>query len=149
MAAAILGAIYAGTVAVPLSELERPLQLRDYLNDCGAAAVVVDETLEPVVDEIRGQVPALREVLTTGNRSPGERDFHALVRGSAPASTAVSVDPNDLAFILYSAGGNAEGPRGVPHVHSTPLNAFDSYGRQVLGLDENDRVFSVVRLSTA
>lgn len=149
MAAAILGAIYAGMVAVPISELERPLQVRDYLNDSGAVAVVVDEKLEPVVDEIRGQVAGLREVLTTGNRAPGERDFHALVRGSAPAATAVSVEPTDTAFILYSAGGNVDGPRGVPHVHATPVNAFDSYANQVLGMSAQDRVFSVVRLSTA
>ncbi len=149
MAAAVLGAVYAGTVAVPLSELERPLKVRDYLNDSGAVAVVVAETLEPTVDEIRGQVPALREVLTTGKHSPGQRDFHALVRGSAPAASPVSVDPNDHAFILYSAGGSTDGPRGVPHVHATPINAFESYGKQVLSLDDTDRVFSVVRLSTA
>lgn len=149
MAAAILGTIYAGAVAVPLSELARPLKIRDYLNDCGAAAVIVHETLETTVDEVRGQVPALREVLTTGKRGPGERDFHALVRGSAPAASAVARGPDDVALILYSAGGSAKQLRGVPHVQSTPLHAFDSYARQVLGLDDTDRVFSVVRLSTA
>gem|GEM_PF-4134450 len=124
MAAAILGAVYAGTVVVPLSELERPLKVRDYLKDSGAVAVVVGETLEPTIDGIRGQVPALREVLTTGSVSPGERDFYALVRGSAPATTAIAVDEQDLAFILYSGGGSVKVPRGVPHSHATPMTAF-------------------------
>src|SRR5262245_55122435 len=45
--AAILGAIRAGCVAVPLSELARPLDLREYLADAGAVLAIVDAALEP------------------------------------------------------------------------------------------------------
>jgi len=148
-AAALLGVVHMGGVVVPLSELVRPNDLRSYLNHSGAAIAIVDEELEPTLDEIRAEVPALREVLCTGARSPGERDYFAAVRAAAPAPEAVAVEPDDLAFLLYSAGGGPERPRGVPHRHATPLIAFESFARGTIGMDENDRVLSVVRLSTA
>lgn len=148
-AAAILGTLHAGAVAVPISELATPIDVRNYLNDSGAIAAIVHEELEPTLDEIRAEVSSLREVLTTGPRGPGERDYHASVRGAAPAPVAWSVEGDDVAMILYSAGGAQNGPRGVPHVHKTPMVAFESLGRGVINLTENDRVFSVVRLSTA
>jgi benzoate-CoA ligase len=59
------------------------------------------------------------------------------------------VEPGDLAIILYSGGADEGGPRGVPHVHGTPMAAFESFGRGVVGLREDDVVFSIIRLSTA
>ena len=157
-AAAILGAVYHGAVAVPISELGRAKDIRDILNDCGAVAAVAHSNLNPTIDEIRSEVVTLREVLVVGARGPGERDFGSMVRGSAPAPGPAIVDPGDPAFILYSAGAGAalvaEGEvqsrrRGVPHSHSTPLVAFESFGRQFLNLSHDDCVFSVVRVSTA
>ena len=148
-ATAILGTIYSGAVAVPISELSRPLDVRDSLNDCGAAAAIVHSSLEPALDEIRAETPTLREVLCTGAKSPGERDFHAAIRAAAPAPSGADVGPDDVALILYSSGGGQHGPVGIPHVHGTPMRAFAAYADGVLGIGENDRVFSVVRLSTA
>lgn len=148
-AAAILGVIHAGAVAVPLTELARPIDVRDFLRHSGAVAAIVHSPLEPALDEVRTEVPALREVLCVGNKSPGERDFHTLVRASAPASSPAPVSPSDTALILYSAAGAERELRGVPHAHATPLSAFGSFARGVVGLDEHDRVFSVVRLSTS
>lgn len=148
-AAAILGAIHMGAVAVPLSELARPIALRDYLNNSGAAAAIVHGSLEPALDEIRAEVPNLREVLCLGERSAGERDFFAAVRAAAPAPEPAAVDDGDNALLLYSAGVGPGELRGVPHAHVTPWQAFRSFAEGVVGLSPNDRVFSVVRLSTA
>ncbi len=155
MAVAILGTMHAGGVAVPISELSRPLDVRDYLLDASATIAVVHESLEPTLDGVRASLPKLREVLTTGVRAPGERDLYSAVRAAAPAPVAWAVEPQDVAMLLYSAGSNtnntnnADTPRGVPHVHATPDAAFKSFGQGIIGLDESDRVFSIVRLSTA
>lgn len=148
-AASILGALYMGAVVVPLSELARPKNLRDYLNHSGAVAAIVHESLEPTLDQIRAEVPTLREVLCTGARSPGERDFYSAVRAAAPAPEAAAVSTEDPALLLYSAGGGPNNPRGVPHVHGTPVAAHESFARGVVGLTDSDVVFSVVRLSTS
>ncbi len=148
-AAALLGTIHMGAVAVPLSELVRANDLRNYLNHSAAVVAIVDEELEPILDEIRAQVPGLREVLCTGARSPGERDYFAAVRAAAPASEPAAVESTDPALLLYSAGGGPERPRGVPHTHWTPIQAFESFARGVIGMSEQDRVLSVARLWTA
>ncbi|HTM21590.1 MAG TPA: benzoate-CoA ligase family protein [Kofleriaceae bacterium] len=148
-AAALLGTIHMGAVAVPLSELARPNDLRNYLNHSQAACAIVDEELEPSLDEIRAEVPGVREILCTGARSAGERDYFAAVRAAAPAPEAATVGEDDIALLLYSAGGGPERPRGVPHRHITPFLAFESFARGVIGMTEEDRVLSVVRLSTA
>jgi benzoate-CoA ligase family protein len=148
-AAAILGVIHMGAIAVPLSELCTAMDIRDYVTDCGAVAAVVHASLEPTVDEIRTEVPTLREVIVVGSAKSGERDFLSLVRGAAPAAESADVELKDTAMVLYSAGASEGVRRGVPHAHATPFIAFESYCRGVLGMTEQDRVFSVVRLSTA
>src|SRR3954470_22007823 len=52
-AAAILGTIHAGAVAVPVSELSTPEDLREYVLHAGAVIAIVDGAHEEVVDEIR------------------------------------------------------------------------------------------------
>ncbi|HTE54349.1 MAG TPA: benzoate-CoA ligase family protein [Kofleriaceae bacterium] len=156
-AVALLGAIYHGAIAVPLSELGRANDIADLLNDSGAAAVVVHGSLRAAIEEIGSGVPGLREVLVVGGRGPGQRDFVSLVRGAAPAAEPAIVDPEGTAILLYSAGahgeldegGAASRRRGVPHAHATPLRAFESLRRGPLPLGEDDRVLSVVRLWTA
>jgi benzoate-CoA ligase len=158
-AASILGAIYAGFTAVPLSELGRPSDLRNLLNDCGAEAVLVRDALEPAIDEVRGEVAALRAVIVAGQAPPGATRLEELV-AAEPLPSAAPVAEQDVALLLYSAGVRAERPVsgpdptlgalvGVPHRHATPQLAYDSLARGGLGLDEADRVFSVVRVSTA
>lgn len=148
-AAAILGAMHMGAVAVPLSELSTPNDVRDYVADCGAAVAIVHASLEPAIDEIRSEVPQLREVIVVGAANPGERDYLSLVRAAQPATAAADVSVDTTAMILYSAGASEGNRRGVPHTHAAPFIAFESYGRGVLGLSDADRVLSVVRLATA
>ena len=103
-AAAILGIIYRGAIAVPVSELGRAIDIRDVLNDCGAHVVVTDKSLEPNIDAIRAEVSGLSEVLVVGGAAGNEHDFGAMVRGAAPATEAARVAADDLAFVFYSAG---------------------------------------------
>jgi benzoate-CoA ligase len=148
-AAALLGIIYGGGVAVPLSELATANDLRDRMADCEAVAAIAHASLAPTLEEIRQEVPSLQEVIAVGPVSPGERDFLSLIRAAAPALEPASVDPADPAFLLYSDGTREGALRGVPHSHATPSYALETYGAPVLGMVPSDRVFSVVRLSTA
>lgn len=148
-AATILGVMHMGAVAVPLNELARPLDIRKYLIHSGAECAIVHGLLEPAVDEIRAEVPTLRQVICVlGQARPGVHDFHALMDQAVPASQAAAVMPGDTAFIAYTAIGLEDEMRGIPHSHATPMAAFESFGRGVIGLGPDDRVFSVARLFT-
>ena len=157
--ASILGAIYGGYTAVPLSELGRPSDLRDCLNDSGAEVVIVQAELEPSVSEVRAEIAALRWVIVAGEAPPGMRSLDDLA-GGEPLPAAAPVTSDDVALLLYSAGVRANRPAGgpdptagalvgVPHRHDTPRRAYDSLAAGGLAPREDDRVFSVVRVSKA
>ncbi|MBK9030871.1 MAG: benzoate-CoA ligase family protein [Myxococcales bacterium] len=146
-AATILGVLRIGAVAVPLSELARPDDLRESLGHAGAVVAIVDGELEPALDAIRGHLPALRDVLCFHPRAAGERDIRALCAAAKPAA-AVAVATTDEALLLYSAGF-ADDAFGVRHDHASPLAAYESFAVSYLGLVPGQRVFAVARMSTA
>lgn len=148
-AAAILGILHAGGVAVPLSDLTRAPDMRAYLVHCGASAVIVHAELAAALDSVRGELPRLDRVLCVGGDGPrGMLDFHAQVAAAEPAQEAAAVTPGDPAVLVYSIADVENDLRGVPHPHGTPAAAFQSFAQGVLGLESDDRVFCMARLST-
>lgn len=153
-AASILGIVHAGGVAVPLSELMTADDVKRYLKHCGATMAIVEARLEPLLDEVRSELPALREVLCVGlGDQPAnerrERDFFSSVARATGDGAAMPCAPTDVAMLLYSAGFAAEDLRAVPHSLATVSAAFDSCARGLFGLTDEDCVLSVGRLTTA
>jgi 4-hydroxybenzoate-CoA ligase len=52
---------------------------------------------------------------------------------------------DEVAFWMYTSGSTGE-PKGVKHVHTTPMAAARLMGRQVIGIREDDVVFSAAKL---
>jgi benzoate-CoA ligase len=146
-ACAILGIVHMGAICVPLSELQRPNDVRAFARDAGAAFAIVHESLFHVLDEVRPELPSLREVVVVGVPRGGEHAFDALVADHRPAPPA-DTDAGDLGFILYSTRPSQR-PRGVAHRHDTPLEAYHAYTGGVFPIDPHDRVFCPGRLATA
>jgi len=147
-AAAILGVIHAGAVAVPVSELATPEDLREYVLHAGAVIAIVDPAHEQVVDAVRTATPDLREVICVGPKLAGSQDFQKVV-AAAPAQPPVAMGPDDVCLLIYSAGSGPGELRAVPHCQRTIGAAYDSFARDLLGLTPADRMLSVARLSTA
>jgi benzoate-CoA ligase len=150
-ASSLLAVMHAGAIAVPLSELLRPHDVRSFLLDSGAAAIVAHASFLPALAEIRAEVPALKQVIIVG-RDPADgeppvgHDFAALVTGSQPVAAAPTAG-TDTALILYTTAPSAR-PRGVQHAHETPLAAARAFA-QILPMTAEDRVFCVARVTTA
>lgn len=154
-AAVLLGAIHAGAVAVPLSELLRADGLRRHLEHSRAVAIAVDDALVPAVELIRAELPALRHVLGLGlargaleAEGPlhGEVDLGARARVARPAAH-VPVAGDEECLLLYSAGTDDE-LRGIRHSHASVWWAQESFAAYV-GLAAGDRVLTINRLSMA
>jgi 4-hydroxybenzoate-CoA ligase len=148
-AVAILAALWAGAVAVPVSELGRGAELRAVLADAGTALVLVDDALRATVAAIEGELPELREVVVAGGRADSELETRLAGTAARPAA---AVGHDAIAFLLYSAGARGDddtGRRGVPLRHAMPLEAAASFGNGVVALSPEDRVFSLGRLWTA
>jgi len=147
-AAAILGTIHAGAIAVPVSELATPDDVQDYVLHAGAVIAITDETHEAVLDAIRNETPDLREVVSVRAKLPGSHDFLKLIDSAQPQAAAPSGE-GDVGLLLYSAGSGPGELRAVPHSLKTVKAAHASFARELLRLDSNDRILCVARLSTA
>ena len=125
---AFWGAIRAGVVPVPINTLLTPDLVAYILADSRAELVVASPAL-------RGQVrhPAIVSDLD---------DFMA---GHAPSAGAVDASADEVAFWLYSSGSTGQ-PKGVRHVHGSLQATADTYAAQVLGIREDDVVFSAAKL---
>ncbi len=149
-ALAILGVIYAGAIALPVSELSAAVELRNRLNNAKAKVVLVHADLRTNVDEIRAELPMLEHLLNLGD---GEEGFATQVGRADGNGLGDLVGGDEPAVLLYSAGASTEnsddGLRGVIHSHATPIRAFESFAKGFLSLEPSDRVFSTVRLATA
>ncbi|MCW1930937.1 benzoate-CoA ligase family protein [Pararhodobacter zhoushanensis] len=142
------GALKAGAIPVPLNTLLSASVYEAILNDSRASILVVSEQMwdavKPAIDGNR----FLRAVVVIG----GERlcdgtecvSFDAFMAGAEPVQT-VEAGGDELAFWLYSSGSTGM-PKGVRHIHSSLKATADTFGAQVLGMQEDDTVFSVAKL---
>ncbi|WP_316149201.1 benzoate-CoA ligase family protein [Cupriavidus sp. BIC8F] len=142
-----LGCLLAGVVPVAVNTL---LTADDYaymLGHSGARAVVVSEPLLPVMKaaiEKSGLAPMVIQAAPHADGAPACSVGAMLARTRSPAQTVRS-GPDDMAFWLYSSGSTGR-PKGTVHTHGNLFHTADLYARQVLGIREDDVVFSAAKL---
>jgi benzoate-CoA ligase len=175
MPVALLGAIYAGVVPVPVNTLLPPSDYAYMLRHSGARFAIVSGALLDTMNQ------ALRELDATASAEGRKlgNSVRLIVSGSAPfdadgalpferllesepqgaADTAASpaasssealsdaadTHADDIAFWLYSSGSTGR-PKGTVHTHANLFWTSELYGKPVLGLREEDVVFSAAKL---
>jgi benzoate-CoA ligase len=140
-----LGAIKAGIVPIAANTLLTTTDYKFMLEDSRARALVVSEALLPAFAPLLGTLPFLEHVIVSGRDGHGHLHLQAMM---AQASTALEPAPttcDDACFWLYSSGSTGT-PKGTVHVHSSLIQTAELYARPVLGLREDDLVFSAAKL---
>ncbi len=139
------GCLKAGVVPVPLNTLLSTPVYDVILKDSRASCLFVSEELLPAVEPLLKEAPFLRKVIVIGSTAAdGTVPFDEFVDGCEPMPT-IEASPDEVAFWLYSSGSTGQ-PKGVRHVHSSLKTTADGYGRQVLGIREDDVVYSAAKL---
>ncbi|TMG90557.1 MAG: benzoate-CoA ligase family protein [Betaproteobacteria bacterium] len=128
---AFLGAIKAGIIPVAVNTLLTSSDYEYMLSDSRAKALVVSEQLLPKFAPLLPNLPFLKHVIVSGAGASG------------PPTTS-----DDPCFWLYSSGSTGT-PKAVVHVHSSMAVTADLYGKGVLGVTENDVLFSAAKLAFA
>jgi benzoate-CoA ligase family protein len=141
-----LGAMRLGAVPVPVSPLDKADNFRHFVDDSYARVVVADA----------GCVPMLREALegreltfvSAGGPAEGAIDLEAELARQPDELAPAPTHRDDMAFWLYSSGSTGR-PKGVVHLHHDIEFTCETYARQVLGVREDDVLFSTTKLQHA
>ena len=138
-----LGCILAGVVPIAANTLLTAKDFEFMLRDSRAHALFVSKTLLPVFEPLIGTIHTLKTVFVAGDG--GASSVAALIKSGATALHVNDTRADDPCFWLYSSGSTGT-PKGTVHLHSHLIQTAELYGRGVLGIREDDTVYSAAKL---
>ncbi|TDK43747.1 benzoate-CoA ligase family protein [Antarcticimicrobium luteum] len=142
--AAFFGAVRAGFVPVLLNTLTPPDLLKFFVEDSGARLVLCEADLAATVAASgldAGDLP----VIAVNGAAEGARAAEDVLAGQPEDLAAAPTGPDDMAFWMYSSGSTGR-PKGIVHLHHDMAYTQESFGAQVLKLQDDDICFSVPKM---
>jgi len=137
------GAIKAGIIPVPLNTLLRAKDYAFMIEDSGCAAVIYSPEfrieVEPAL-ELLSSIPEI--ILLTEGESECFMDQMQFADSKLEATPANATDD---CFWLYSSGTTGR-PKGAVHSHRDMVVTSQHYGKDTLGVCEDDICFSAAKL---
>ena len=144
-----LGAIKAGIVPIAGNTLLTTADYEFMLNDSRAKALVVSEallpTFAPLLEKVSAKLPFLRHVIVSGKNAHGHLSLSELTAKAGAELQPAPTTCDDACFWLYSSGSTGT-PKGTVHMHSHLIQTAELYAKPVLGIREDDVVFSAAKL---
>lgn len=154
--AAFLGAMKIGAVPVPVNTL---LTKEDYaflLEDSRARALIVSDALVPKLKDAALASRFLKSAFVASSPLGGPIDlqlrsgakaasFDEALAAASPTLEAAPTTRDDVAFWLYSSGSTGK-PKGAVHLHSHIMQTAALYAQAILGIRQDDVVFSAAKL---
>jgi len=142
---AFLGAIKAGVVPVAVNTQLSAGEFAFMLADSRARAVVVSAPVLPVMKAALAELAESRPQIIVSGADADERSLAALLAAALAAADTAPTHPDEPCFWLYSSGSTGR-PKGTAHIHTSLLQTAELYALPVLGIAENDIVFSAAKL---
>jgi benzoate-CoA ligase family protein len=151
--AAFLGTVAIGAVAVPVNPMAREADYAHYLRDSGARLAIVHEmALAEFSPAARGFRPSsivvvAEDAVRGGNIAapPGSLRWHKWLPASAEHKATRNTLAADTAFFLYTSGSGGT-PKAAVHQHKDMLVTSRSFAHGILGINAEDRTYSVSKL---
>lgn len=143
--AIFFGAMKIGAVPIPVNTL---LTTSDYdflLRDSRAAVLIVSDALMERFRPIISGQPYLEKTLISGQVPPTVTPLTKMMAEQSDQLEAAATTPDDIGFWLYSSGSTGS-PKGAIHLHGDLVHTAVLYGQEVLGIREDDVVFSAAKL---
>lgn len=142
-AAAWLGALHCGAVAVAVSTRLTEAEFRHVCRDSDARVVLVEDVFAKARPDLASEF-AVEGTLAVSGDAGGARAWDALLEGPGATPAPFSASPDDPAFWLYSSGTTGL-PKGIVHTHRSVLPVGQAQ-RDVVGLVPGETVIATSKL---
>jgi fatty-acyl-CoA synthase len=121
-----------------------PEELGYIVSDAGDRAVVVDESLLPLWNQVRPLLASVPRTIVVGHPCGDDLEYEAILCGAAPIEEHEDPDERSAAAMCYTTGTTGK-PKGVVYSHrSLVLHTMGISLGCVMGICENDVVLPVV-----
>jgi benzoate-CoA ligase family protein len=143
------GAMKIGAVPVPVNTLLAPKDYAFLLADSRARVLCVSDVLWPKLEAAARESPFLDVVVVGstpgGPNVPGKMEIRTLLETAESELEPAATTGDDVGFWLYSSGSTGT-PKGAIHLHSHLVQTAALFARGVLGMTEDDLIFSAAKL---
>ena len=149
---AFWGAIRAGVIPIPVNTLLTAEQYAYLFADSRAVAAIVAAALAPTLLSLRQCLPCLRSIIVVGASAEEKAAlqdvlfFEDVLAGAQPTPFTAATMSDEVAFWMYTSGSTGD-PKAVRHVHTSLMATATLMGQGIIGLREDDVVFSAAKLS--
>ena len=144
LAAAWLGCLWRGAVAIALNSQLTEDDYRFVRSDSGARLAIIEDRF---AEGLPGLVQALareRRIAVAGHALDGAADWYETMARVEPDPAPFAATPEDAAFWLYSSGTTGR-PKGIIHTHKDVLPAGQTL-REVISLQPGDKILTTSRM---
>ncbi len=139
------GAIRAGVVPVCLNTLLTTQQYDYILKDSRVEALFISAPLLEIVVPLLGSLENLRHVIVDGGDGSKYPELQTMLDKAGTSFETVNTSADETAFWLYSSGSTGD-PKGVRHIHTSPIYVAENYGNNILGIEHDDVCFAAAKL---
>lgn len=134
-----IGALKAGIVVIPSSEMLRSSDIEYRLEHSQAKAIVAYETFMDQFESVRNLQGV--QLFVIGKADDGQKSLTKMMESASSQFEASHTKATDMAFLSYTSGTTGK-PKGVVHTHAWAYAHLRTAGPNWLGIEEGDVVWA-------